>query len=187
MISTRARSSGFAASGNRAITDSLDEPAHENRFLFTGREWLSQLELYDYRNRMYSPDLGRFLQTDPIKFNAGDIDLYRYVFNDPVNATDPTGQGLWSWLKQLFNKGSKAEKKEESFEEACKKMKEKAEDRDDKFQDFLDSLDNPNATGEDAQKAADNYQDAMSDMNKATGDAAGAGSKIPGQPSSGIP
>jgi RHS repeat-associated protein len=42
-----------------------------NRFLFTGREWLSDLGLYDYRHRVYSPHLGRWLQTDPIGFEAG--------------------------------------------------------------------------------------------------------------------
>jgi RHS repeat-associated protein len=62
-----------------------------NRFLFTGREWLSDLRLYDYRNRMYQPELGRFLQPDPKEFAAGDYNLYRYCHNDPVNHTDPMG------------------------------------------------------------------------------------------------
>ena len=62
-----------------------------NRFLFTGREWLSDLRLYDYRNRMYQPELGRFLQPDPKEFAAGDYNLYRYCHNDPVNKSDPTG------------------------------------------------------------------------------------------------
>jgi RHS repeat-associated protein len=61
------------------------------RFLFTGREWLAPLGLYDYRNRTYSPTLGRFLQTDPIRFHAGDVNLYRYVANNPVSAVDPLG------------------------------------------------------------------------------------------------
>jgi RHS repeat-associated protein len=61
------------------------------RFLFTGRELIPETALYDYRNRTYSPTLGRFLQTDPIRFSAGDVNLYRYVFNDPVNAVDPLG------------------------------------------------------------------------------------------------
>ena len=65
--------------------------AYANRFLFTGREWIKEVGLYDYRNRIYSPSLGRFLQTDPIKFAAGDVNLYKYVFNDPSNATDPYG------------------------------------------------------------------------------------------------
>jgi RHS repeat-associated protein len=62
-----------------------------NRFLFTGREWLSDVKLYDYRNRMYQPELGRFLQPDPKEFGAGDYNLYRYCHNDPVNRNDPTG------------------------------------------------------------------------------------------------
>jgi RHS repeat-associated protein len=61
------------------------------RFLFTGREWLSDLKLYDYRNRLYQPELGRFLQPDPKHFTAGDYNLYRYCHNDPVNRSDPTG------------------------------------------------------------------------------------------------
>src|SRR6266576_6505631 len=62
-----------------------------NRFLFTGREWLSDLKLYDYRNRLYQPELGRFMQPDPKEFAAGDYNLYRYCHNDPVNKSDPTG------------------------------------------------------------------------------------------------
>ena len=62
-----------------------------NRFLFTGREWLSDLRLYDFRNRMYQPELGRFLQPDPKEFGAGDYNLYRYCHNDPINRSDPFG------------------------------------------------------------------------------------------------
>ena len=62
-----------------------------NRFLFTGREWMGDLKLYDFRNRIYQPELGRFLQPDPQEFAAGDYNLYRYCHNDPVNKSDPTG------------------------------------------------------------------------------------------------
>jgi RHS repeat-associated protein len=62
-----------------------------NRMLFTGREWLSDLKLYDYRARLYNPELGRFMQPDPKEFAAGDYNLYRYCHNDPVNHADPTG------------------------------------------------------------------------------------------------
>ena len=37
---------------------------------------------------MYDPTVGRFLSEDPI---AADINLYRYVGNNPLNATDPDG------------------------------------------------------------------------------------------------
>jgi RHS repeat-associated protein len=62
-----------------------------NRFLFTGREWITELGLYDYRNRLYSAELGRFLQTDPIRFEAGDVNLCGYASNSPANAVDPLG------------------------------------------------------------------------------------------------
>ena len=46
--------------------------------------------------------LGRWMQENPIGFDAGDGDLYRYVGNDPTNATDPSGLtwgcGDWFWF-----------------------------------------------------------------------------------------
>ena len=71
-----------------------------NRFLFTGREYISQIGLYDYRNRVYSPGLGRFLQTDPIRFNAGDVNICRYVGNGPVNWGDSFGLKVEMWYNQ---------------------------------------------------------------------------------------
>ncbi|HTU16977.1 MAG TPA: RHS repeat-associated core domain-containing protein [Gemmataceae bacterium] len=40
---------------------------------------------------MYDPSVGRWLEQDPIGFDAGDADLYRYVGNNPTNAIDPSG------------------------------------------------------------------------------------------------
>ncbi|MCC5834615.1 MAG: RHS repeat-associated core domain-containing protein [Opitutales bacterium] len=81
--------------GNVTIFDGSDDfletSAINNRFLFTGREYLPELGLYDYRNRIYSADLGRFVQTDPIRFDAGDVNIYRYVFNNPLRWVDPMG------------------------------------------------------------------------------------------------
>ena len=62
-----------------------------DRFGFTGREWDSQLELYYYRARFYDPIAGRFISQDPIRFAAGDTNLYRYVGNNPLDFTDPSG------------------------------------------------------------------------------------------------
>jgi len=79
-----------------------------NRFLFTGREWLQDLKVYDYRNRIYQPELGRFLQPDPKEFEAGDYNLYRYCHNDPVNKSDPTGLSVTSdiWNDQMRFQGN---------------------------------------------------------------------------------
>ena len=63
----------------------LSASAFGNRFLFTGREYISEIGLYDYRNRVYSPEWGRFLQTDSLRFDAGDYNLYRYCANNPIN------------------------------------------------------------------------------------------------------
>ncbi len=40
---------------------------------------------------MYDPTVGRWLSKDPIEFEGGDADLYRYVGNGPTDATDPSG------------------------------------------------------------------------------------------------
>jgi RHS repeat-associated protein len=81
----------YDAMGTATIVNGQPGSLFGNRFLFTGREWLGDLKLYDYRNRMYQPELGRFLQPDPQEFAAGDYNLYRYCGNDPVNRSDPMG------------------------------------------------------------------------------------------------
>ena len=48
-------------------------------------------ELYYYRARYYDPSMQMFISKDPIEFEAGDFNFYRYVGNDPVNYVDPWG------------------------------------------------------------------------------------------------
>ena len=71
-------------------------------FLFQGREYIKELGIYDYRNRFYYPALGRFLQTDPTGFGAGDMNLFRYCGDDPIDGSDPTGligDFMWDFAK----------------------------------------------------------------------------------------
>jgi RHS repeat-associated protein len=61
-----------------------------SRFRYTGQTMIPEAHLYYYKARVYSPSLGRFLQTDPVGTND-DLNLYAYTGNDPVNLADPTG------------------------------------------------------------------------------------------------
>jgi RHS repeat-associated protein len=68
----------------------ISTTAYGNRFLFTGREYAGALA-YEYRARMYSSYLGRFISEDPKLFDAGDYNLFRYCHNDPIDNVDPMG------------------------------------------------------------------------------------------------
>jgi RHS repeat-associated protein len=71
---------------------SQSNSANAPSFAYTGQLWDADAGLYYYRSRWYDPRSSRFLSNDPSGFSAGDANLQRYVFNDPVNAVDPTGE-----------------------------------------------------------------------------------------------
>jgi len=65
--------------------------ASANTVQYTGRE-NDGTGLYYYRARYYSPAFQRFISEDPIGFWGGDINLYAYVRNSPLNFRDPFGR-----------------------------------------------------------------------------------------------
>ena len=63
-----------------------------DRYGFTSREWDSSVSLQYNRRRYYDPNLSKWTSADPMGFDAGDANLYRYVGNGPTNGVDPNGQ-----------------------------------------------------------------------------------------------
>jgi RHS repeat-associated protein len=80
--------SEWSVPGSRDIDGRAERPRERER----ASQWLKDVAVYDFRNRMYQPELGRFIQPDPKEFKAGDYNLYRYCHNDPINKSDPTGE-----------------------------------------------------------------------------------------------
>lgn len=62
-----------------------------------GMWWDEDAGLYYVRSRWYDANLGRFLSIDPIGLAGGDLNLYRYVGNNPLDFVDPMGE--FGWLR----------------------------------------------------------------------------------------
>ena len=61
---------------------------------FTGHEQVDDAGLIHMNGRIYDPVLGRFLSADPFiqaATNSQSLNRYSYVWNNPLNATDPSG------------------------------------------------------------------------------------------------
>ncbi len=70
------------------VTETIPNP-----FQFVGQFGVTheQKSVNFMRARFFNSNLGRFISMDPIRLRGNDSDLYRYVFNSPVNRLDPAG------------------------------------------------------------------------------------------------
>jgi RHS repeat-associated protein len=119
--------------GEPTIYDSTFNPqpstAIGNRLLFQGRDRDPDTGLYNFRNRYYSPGLGRFIQIDPLgkpDFETAslgayagirllnrafigvavlDLNKYSFVGNNPINLRD--GLGLSCFTDCMTTEGSR--------------------------------------------------------------------------------
>ncbi|MFC2155802.1 RHS repeat-associated core domain-containing protein [Acidobacteriota bacterium] len=63
----------------------------DNEYLFQGRRYDKETNLYYYRARYYDPIMGRFLQTDPLGYQDS-MNMYQSFNTNPVNFVDPWGE-----------------------------------------------------------------------------------------------
>ncbi len=70
-------------------------------FNFTGQRLDTQTGLLYYNARYYDPLSGRFTRADTVQNNAGGMDPYAYVGDNPVTRTDPGGH-CWPLCTMLI-------------------------------------------------------------------------------------
>jgi len=69
---------------------SLSQSVVDNSVLFTGRDYETETSLYYYRVRTMYPNLGCFMQHDPLMYLDG-MNLYKSLKNNPIVYIDPMG------------------------------------------------------------------------------------------------
>lgn len=76
-----------------AFGEPLVESSAGNPWFYTGLSYDKKAKLQFNRYRDYDPMMGRFITVDPINI-AGGLNLYTYVFNNPLKYSDPDGRDI---------------------------------------------------------------------------------------------
>lgn len=80
--------------------NALPQSAYGNAFLWTGQRYDSAVGLYGFLFRAYSPDLGRWLQRDPMGYVNG-MNLHQYCIGNPLSWLDPWGLTIYSIVRGM--------------------------------------------------------------------------------------
>ncbi|MFE4568827.1 RHS repeat-associated core domain-containing protein [Paenibacillus chitinolyticus] len=70
----------------------------KNSFKFAGEIYDPETELYYLKARYYDPSIGRFINKDTYEGDINNplsLNLYTYVWNNPLKFVDPTGHAAW--------------------------------------------------------------------------------------------
>ena len=91
-LKQRQRYTAYGVTTREKNTDQMDRLI-DHAYAFTSRELDSETGLHFYRARFYSvsDNIGRFISEDPIGFAGEDVNLYRYVKNNPLGYIDSNG------------------------------------------------------------------------------------------------
>jgi RHS repeat-associated protein len=71
------------------------------KYLYTGQQFDSVIELYSLRARYYDPNQGRFMNKDLARYsiaNPIEMNRYNYAASSPIVYKDPSGYGVQEWL-----------------------------------------------------------------------------------------
>jgi RHS repeat-associated protein len=79
-----------AGTGGWFSADDVQASYPACRYVFTGREYDAETQIYFYRSRYFDPVLGRFLGRDAIDY-AGGMNLFDYIWGNPTASCDPSG------------------------------------------------------------------------------------------------
>ena len=103
MDSSQALAASYRYDPFGTITASSGSQAAANVYRFSSKEQHVKSGFYIYLYRLYEPGSMRWLNRDPIAENGG-INLYRFLYNNPVSKIDPLGteddDGAWGWCKR---------------------------------------------------------------------------------------
>jgi RHS repeat-associated protein len=65
-----------------------------NKYLYNGKEKQEETEWLDYGARMYTPELGRWFNVDPLSESYYNLSPYGYVAGNPIACRDENGEWI---------------------------------------------------------------------------------------------